>query len=400
MRIIYLNSITYLILSLFMTPTFATDLWVDAVNGHDNHDGLIATTALKTLQAAADRATPGTTVHIQPGIYRETITPVNSGNATAPILYRAEQGANTVNIRGSESTRALTWTPLTENTLGFPATVDFTQIVWADLSTWGLTETPHFVIDTANNETQRLTLAREPDWQVQTEWKQHEFWWTAEGGAAVASCNPPTDKDRRNCDKASRSTTQLIDIQNDPAPTEAGNLMTLGDLTGATLVALGTFQGSYLFRRSIIAHDVSSGKITVDRPAERASTANYAGLGWGSKFYVENHPALLDSPGEYWFDPETQRLYLFPLSSDLQNIEISNRDSGWILTDRSHLVLQDLTLEFFNDKAITIENNAQQGSHHLQFQHLNIRYANEGLAVTQTLSTNSPETAGTDNLLL
>jgi len=400
MRIILIKSCLFIILSFFVTIALAEDLWVDAINGDDNQTGLTATTALKTLQAAADRATPGAIVHIQPGIYRETITPAQNGSANAPVTYRAEQGANTVMIRGSESANSLTWTPLTENTLGLPATVDFTKIVWADLSAWNLTEMPRFVVDTTNDTGQRLTLAREPDWQVQTDWKQHEFWWTAEGGATVAKCDPPTDKDRRNCDKASRSTTQLIDNKDSASPVEVGNLTTLGDLTGATLVSLDTFQGNYLFRRIITAHEVNAGKITIDRPAERASTTNSAGLGWGSQFYVENHPALLDTPGEYWFDKETNRLYVFPPSTDLKTLEISTRDNGWLLTNRSYLVLQDLTLEFFNGNALTINNNTQQSSQHLQFQQLQIRYADEGLAVAQSLSTDSPKTAGISNLTL
>ncbi|MBN2001843.1 MAG: hypothetical protein JXA21_00690, partial [Anaerolineae bacterium] len=40
------------------------NLWVDAVNGNDDHNGLTAATAFRTIQRAADLAGPGTTVHI------------------------------------------------------------------------------------------------------------------------------------------------------------------------------------------------------------------------------------------------------------------------------------------------------------------------------------------------
>lgn len=385
---------------LNITHCLASDLWVDALKGSDSQDGLTATTALKTIQAAAERATAGTTVHIQTGIYRETVTPKNSGTVDAPIIYHAETGTY---LRGSESSAELTWTSLAENDLGLPATVDFSQIVWTDLSAWELTQAPRFVMQMGapDSEAHRLTVAREPDWHVLTDWKYHELWWTAEGGATVANCNPVTDKDRWNCDKATRSLTQLLDTQNDPEPVAPGNLTTLGNLTGATLITTDPFQGNYIFRRTLVDHDVTKGQITVDRPAQRASTTNSAGLGWGSKYYVENHPLLLDTPGEYWFDAETHRLYLWPFpTTDLKNLEISRRDNGWNMRNRSYLQLEGLVLEFFNEKAITVDNDAQQGSHQLQFRDLEIRFADQGLNVTQELTAASPASSGTDNLLL
>ena len=33
----------------------------------------------------------------------------------------------------------------------------------------------------------RLPLAREPDWEVATEWKHHEFWWSADGGSSSST---------------------------------------------------------------------------------------------------------------------------------------------------------------------------------------------------------------------
>ena len=387
-----LLNLTFSFYLLLNAPAnFAADLWVDAVNGNDSQDGLTTTTALRSLQAAAIAAVPGTTVHIQPGVYRETIKPVLSGAAPAPIIYRAEQGVGSVIIRGSE---VVQWTPLTENVIGLPPQVDPNQLVWADLSAWGLSGPPRFVmqLDAAGNVIARLPLAREPDWQVSTEWKYHEFWWAADGGFEVADCDPPSVPEPAQCnDKSSRSLTQLLDQRDDSAPAgiEPGNLTTLGDLTGATLVAMDTFQGDYLFRRTIVAHEVNLGRITVDRVAERNS-ANNEGLGWGSKYYVENHPALLDSPGEYWFDSATGRLYLWPLNSDLQYLEISRRDQGWDLSGLSYLILDGLVLEFFNDPAVQIQNTDQQSSYGNQLHNLQVRYAKQGLLVQQVLTAASP----------
>jgi hypothetical protein len=60
------------------------DLWVDAEHGSDDGNGLGAATAFRTIQRAADMAGPGTTVHILPGVYRETVWPVLDGTAEEP----------------------------------------------------------------------------------------------------------------------------------------------------------------------------------------------------------------------------------------------------------------------------------------------------------------------------
>ncbi|OQW93524.1 MAG: hypothetical protein BWK79_10670 [Beggiatoa sp. IS2] len=372
----------------------ATDLWVDANHGDDNHDGLTANTALRTLQAAAHLATAGTTVHIQPGVYRETIKPIHSGTPTAPIVYRAEQ-PGTVTIRGSATD--LTWTPVTANDLKLPATVDLKNILWADVSAWPLTQSPRFLVQTATDS--RLPLAREPDWSVQTEWQYHKFWWNADGGSAAASCYPPTDAKRLSCDNASRSATQLTDTQDDTLPTgvETGNLSTLGDLTGATVVALDTIQGRHVFRRTITAHEVATGRVTLDREAYHDTDPAF---GWGSKYYVENHPALLDSPGEYWFDTNLKRLYVWATPADLANLEISQRDVGWDLSQLSYITLAGLTVELFNDAAILIQNDEMHSSHGIQLRNLHIHHANRGIVAQQTQSIVSSADAVINGLVL
>ena len=291
------------------------DLWVDAISGSDGQDGLTPTRAFRTIQHAADSAGPGTTVHILPGVYRETVRPRLSGTATEPVVYRAENGRGTAIIWGSERSDTLVWSRLTTNSIGLPTGVDPGNLYSTDLSAWMLDGPPRFVMQlgSGGEAVTRLPLAREPDWQVRTEWKYHEFWWAADGGSSVAGCDPASDPDP-DCDFPWRSTTQLTDRHSDSAPAgiEPGNLTTLGNLNGATLVAMDTDSGHYVYRRKIVAHDLAVGKITVDRPCEFDSGTGNPGLGWGSKYYVENHPALLDSPGEWWYDANNSRLYLWP----------------------------------------------------------------------------------------
>jgi hypothetical protein len=388
MRKIFFSLILF---NFFSTTTYclAADIWVDVVNGDNSNDGLSAATALRTLQAAANQATPGTTVRIQPGVYRETIKASVSGTAQAPIIYQAEQGP--VIIRGSEL--VTDWQPVTDTSIGFSENIDPKNLVFADLSSWGLTRAPRFVMQMDDNDNilNPFTLAREPDWQVQTEWKTHEFWWSADGGATLPECDPSSDKKPASCDQASRSFTQLMDQNDDtqPAGIEPGNLTTFSDLTGATLVAMDTLQGDYVYQRTIVAHDSNAGQITVDRDATRNSANNAEGLGWGTKYYVENHPALLDSPGEYWFDVTTGYLYLLPFDAQTPTLEIAKRDIGWDLTNLSYLTLDGLALELFNDKAILIQNDGQQSSYGHRLQNLRVHYASQGLFAEQVLTSNS-----------
>ena len=195
------------------------DLWVDADAGDDGDDGLASSSALRTIQKAADMAGPGTVVHIQPGVYRETVWPRLSGSAGEPARYLAEDGPGTAIIRGSEPASSLSWAQLASNSIGLPPGVDPSKIYYADLSAWGLDGPPRFVVelDAEGSVSARLPLAREPDWEVATEWKHHEYWWAADGGSDVANCNPVTNPDP-NCDFPSRSLTQLTIAPTTPGP--------------------------------------------------------------------------------------------------------------------------------------------------------------------------------------
>ncbi len=363
-----------------------THLWVNAVSGNDANNGLSAGTAFRTIQKAASVATAGTIIHILPGVYRESIRPSAGGSNTASIRYMAENGPGTVIVRGSESTSALTWVQLTANTIGLPAGVNPTNIYYADLSAWGLSAPPRFVLylDGSGNVMARLPLAREPDWQVITEWKYTEFWWAADGGSAPSGCTPPTDPDPRNCDAPWRSSTQLTDRTHDtePAGIEPGNLTTLPDLTGGTAVMIDGRIGHYAYRRTITAHDRTAGRITVSPAAGREGPD----LTWGTKYYVEGKPGLLDTAGEWWYDTTSRRLYLWPPAAGSpagQNIEISRRASGFDLSNRSYITLDGLRLEFFNQNGIVIGNNGNQKSFNIVVRNVTIRYVNRGIVLDQ-----------------
>jgi hypothetical protein len=293
---------------------------------------------------------------------------------------------------------------LTANTIGLPPGVDPTNVYYTDLSAWGLSEAPHFMVqlDADGAVAARLEPAREPDWQVVTEWRIHEYWWMANGGSAVAGCDPTTNRDP-HCDLPWRSFTQLTDTTNDTAPAgiEPGNLTSLGNLTGATLVAMDAWSAHYVYRRTITAHDVAAGRVTVDADCDRDGTG---GLGWGSKYYVENLPALLDQPGEWWYDATSGQLYLWAPGGGSPvglGLEISRRTNGFDLTDRSYVALEGLTIELYNDAAYRIDN---EGSWRRALgdsvRQSTLRYANVGILLYQWVGGEAPDGYAVDGFVL
>jgi hypothetical protein len=83
---------------LAAAPAAAADLFVapDGVNDNAPGRGRSLASPYRTIDYAADRATPGATVHIRGGVYRETITPAVSGTAQAPITFRPWQNEEVV----------------------------------------------------------------------------------------------------------------------------------------------------------------------------------------------------------------------------------------------------------------------------------------------------------------
>lgn len=67
--------------------------YVSVQTGRDSNDGLSPDTPWATLTKAANTVVAGDTVIVAPGIYREQVSPVNSGNPDAPIRFIADPWA-------------------------------------------------------------------------------------------------------------------------------------------------------------------------------------------------------------------------------------------------------------------------------------------------------------------
>ena len=113
-------------------------------------------------------------------------------------------------------------------------------------------------------------------------------------------------------------------------------------------------------------------------------------MGWGSKYYIENHPALLDQPGEWWYDRESRKLYFWsPGGENPQNLklEISRRDIGFDLSNTSDIMLVGLQIELFNNNGYQIiGDNNNNGAHRNQIINSQIRFVDKGIFLKQFVS--------------
>ena len=94
---------------LLVEPTLRT-LFV-APGGNDANDGLSPTSALRSIQRAAQLAQAGDLVRVAPGRYHEAVSVPRSGSAVQPIVFRAD-GAGVVLDGASPLPAGTTWSAL------------------------------------------------------------------------------------------------------------------------------------------------------------------------------------------------------------------------------------------------------------------------------------------------
>jgi gliding motility-associated-like protein len=75
--------------------SWAVDYYVGGAGASDNNPGTAAQ-PFATIQKAASVAKAGDVVNIRAGVYRETITPANSGSGGSPITFRPDGGAQVI----------------------------------------------------------------------------------------------------------------------------------------------------------------------------------------------------------------------------------------------------------------------------------------------------------------
>ena len=156
------------------------NLYVDANKGDDNNDGLSESTPLKTIQAAANKATPGTTIHIADGIYRETVN-TKTGEKDAFIKY-VGTGSNVI-MSGSVPASKFSWKKEKND-------------IWvADVSSDFYAPPTFVTYRNSDGKFVRCHQARTPNYKVETPWNYTEFWGIGKGGKDFVDCYGKADCD-------------------------------------------------------------------------------------------------------------------------------------------------------------------------------------------------------------
>jgi hypothetical protein len=277
---------------LASAPLFGAEVHVspsgdDAANGSERD-------SFRTIAHAAEVVGPGDVCILHPGTYRETLRPARSGTAEAPISFRAA-GDGEVILSGTAPLE--NWEPVGEN-------------VYRARMAGSLGRNNQLF-----HRGRSLTEARWPN-------DLDGDPMTPDGAPIVGG-----------------STDHLLGA-NLPAH------LTTDNLRGAVLWAIpGKAWSSWT--RTITSLDPEQGRIgfpdfagdwwleVIHNPASKEGT-----------FYLVGARALLDAPGEWFYDESDGFVYLIPPdpAQAPEGIEFQARRTGIDLKDRAHIRVENLTL--------------------------------------------------------
>jgi len=302
--------------------------WFVSTNGSDTNPGTLAA-PFRTIQHAATLTQPGDTVLIRGGIYHETVHPAHSGTTSAPITFEAYNNES-VTIDGAD--------PITGWSSG-PA--------YHAMQSWDLGE--------GNNQVfvdgQMMVEARWPNTSLDP---SHPNLAHARSAAA------------------SGATTTIYD----PALTQAN-----GYWNGA-LIHFTPGEGWVAYTATVIAS--GPGYVTFGYQP----SSQYEAVAGGTAYYLLGKFQALDAAGEWYRDPTTGQLYLWPTSGDgpaNHLVEAKHRLYAFDLSGVSNITVRGM-----NIFAATI--NTNQNSTNIVLDHISAQYISQ--FVSEPSGWNQPSNTG------
>ncbi len=293
--------------------------YIDFEGGNDSNDGQSTTSAWKHHPwdaAATGNAKAGsgiqTYIFKRGVVYRGVLAAKESGAAGNPIRLTSDPdwGTGEAGIYGSVQISG-GW--LKANATVAP-TIPNADLVWyKDLS--GIENPTKVVCEVTSSETKRVYLARSPNY-VNTPAEPMQKWWSFNAKTKTATA------------------LNLTDNQNftwkDPNALKGGDVWATEDA-----IVMCT-----LWKQKISDYNPATKTITVSDP-------NFGGK--DCKYYVENTPYLLDSPGEFYFDRNIGRLFI-RLASDKDpnttTIEVASKSSLISISGKNNIEISGLTFGF------------------------------------------------------
>ena len=190
-------------------------------------------------------------------------------------------------------------------------------------------------------------------------------------------------------------------------------MRTIGvDLSGGYLRALDGLNSHWMWYRRIKSHDQTTGTVTIDTDSSGSSCDGSTGVCTGcqpryacgdanidtngkgfspmSKYYVDNHPYLLDTAGEYYVDKTNLRLFIIPLSGVNVDasfvVELSKRRVAIDLTNTLNVTFDSLSFEMCDDTTVYSNNWINANTRFVTMRSLNMQLSGRGLTFIKTIA--------------
>ncbi len=312
----------------------APSRYIDFESGADANDGLSRQSPWKhhpwdpnaTGQAAACQGVH-TYVFKQGVDYRGELNANESGTGDTPILLTRDPswGEGPAVICGSEAVTG--WKPGADNPLiPEPEKVWYADLNWAPRNVWRVGQ---------EGAVTRLALARSPNWTITDPDDLQSEWWTWKNPDRPFDNYATINGERRHL------AFDQEDI-NEHRPQDYYE----GAIVWTTK---GWVMGSP-FPARVLAVDRRNGSLVF--AGQWGGAPSYKIIR-GCRFYLEDKPQYLDSPGEFWFDKHGDggRLYLrLPGDEDpnTARVEVAKRIRMIDSTGMSHVHIHGLTFRFSN----------------------------------------------------
>lgn len=315
----------------FFNAVFATEIHV-SVYGDDNHTGTIDR-PLRTIQAAVDRMKPGDSCIVHNGTYRETVKINKTGEAGRPLSILAAKGENPV-ISG----------------------LDVLRVSWKPTDQKGV-----FVAEYSDNFSEQVFMNGKP--LIEARWP-----------------NVPRDK-KGDWDFFSPDTWASVDtFGNRYGTIKDEHLSAIDfDINGAKAV-LNVCHQFFTWTR-IVSGFTPKGD-TFNYPKDlgksiKAKDESGASLAFNDdRYYLVGKKEFLDAPGEWYFDAEQQKLYVYSIDGytpKANSIEVKKRYFSMLADENTnYLAIEGIT---FWASAFKFGKDIRKRNHHVVFKNNQVFYS-------------------------
>ncbi|EDY16886.1 Carbohydrate binding family 6 [Chthoniobacter flavus Ellin428] len=306
------------LLGSLIPRAFATNYYV-ATTGSDGNPGTLSL-PFQHIQKAASTMVAGDVCYIRAGVYRETVTPANSGNGSAAITYQP-YGSESVTVSGADVVTG--WSVYSGGIYQAPFT-------------GSLGDSDQVFVDG-----QMMNLARWPNTTLDVSRP-------VKATAATGSYNTTANSDGT-----------YTGTYTDPALTQPA----------------GFFNGARIHTVIGPVWVAQTGTVTSSASGSLQFSWHFGGGTTyipqaGNPYYLFGLLSLLDTPSEWFIDASAHLLYLWPPQNDSPAnhlVEAKQRTYGFDLRGRGYITIQGISL-------FACAINSSSTSQYLTLDHLHCSY--------------------------